>query len=283
MSDTDKFLSGDEIEWNSGDKRVRARVITLNDELVAALYDETGQITDGTLPIPADALATSAPDRLAECVPNVYHLLPTRGVGESGPHVSYCGGIDKKGAHLQILDPNAFHHAANRHTRDAWSSLIDGAGVALDMTDRSLPLDERVLPDEALVEAKKESLCVECFAKAVRDKCWGEAPIHMEQEELRTFVRDWMDRRIFSHLHIENPKDVRSCFMILALTPPMPKDYIEKVGLIYEYLDKAGPRSINGMPNFLSMRLMHKDDWSRALKVIEKEEEHRAALESVEI
>ena len=42
------------------------------------------------------------------------------------------------------------------------------------------------------------------------------------------------------------------------------ENYLSSIGLIYEYIDKAGPRSINGLPNFFSMRLLNKED---ALKV----------------
>lgn len=34
---------------------------------------------------------------------------------------------------------------------------------------------------------------------------------------------------------------------------------LEQLGMIWEHLDKAGPRSINGLPCFFSMRLLHVD------------------------
>lgn len=51
------------------------------------------------------------------------------------------------------------------------------------------------------------------------------------------------------------------------------------VGIFYEYLDKAGPRSVNGWPSFLSMRLMHVDDWERCRKAIVREQERQERIE----
>lgn len=56
-------------------------------------------------------------------------------------------------------------------------------------------------------------------------------------------------------------------------------EYFRDIGLIYEYLDKAGPRSINGYPIFFSMRIMHRDDWARAARAIEREQKRMQEIE----
>jgi hypothetical protein len=38
---------------------------------------------------------------------------------------------------------------------------------------------------------------------------------------------------------------------------------VDQIGAIIEYLDKAGERSINGYPIFMSCRVVHKDDWAQ--------------------
>jgi len=38
-------------------------------------------------------------------------------------------------------------------------------------------------------------------------------------------------------------------------------------GLIYEYLSEAGPRSINGMPSFFSMRMLSKADAEKVFRM----------------
>ena len=41
---------------------------------------------------------------------------------------------------------------------------------------------------------------------------------------------------------------------------------------IYEYYDKAGPRSVNGMPCFMSHREISKNDWEKIVKYIKQYE-----------
>ena len=54
--------------------------------------------------------------------------------------------------------------------------------------------------------------------------------------------------------------------------------YSENLGAIWEWYHKAGPRSINGMPCFLSMCLMCKSDWERALPAARKEIKRRESF-----
>ena len=52
-------------------------------------------------------------------------------------------------------------------------------------------------------------------------------------------------------------------------------DAASQLGIIYEYIDKAMPRAINGMPCFMSMHVMHRDDWARCREAIIREQERR--------
>lgn len=56
-------------------------------------------------------------------------------------------------------------------------------------------------------------------------------------------------------------------------------EHVEQIGIFWEYLDQAGPRSINGMPMFFSVRIMHKDDWQRAAAAYERERQRMDDLE----
>ena len=56
-------------------------------------------------------------------------------------------------------------------------------------------------------------------------------------------------------------------------------DSLKQIGCIYEFVDKAGPRSINGYPIFFSFRMIHTDDWARAAAAIEREEKRREKIE----
>jgi hypothetical protein len=55
--------------------------------------------------------------------------------------------------------------------------------------------------------------------------------------------------------------------------------HFQNLGVIWEWMAKAGPRSINGYPIFFSCRLMHRDDWTRAEKAILREQTRRESIE----
>lgn len=53
----------------------------------------------------------------------------------------------------------------------------------------------------------------------------------------------------------------------------MAKKY-QKVGVIYEYMDRA-VSSVNGQPCFLSARILSRSDWDKVRPVISRELERR--------
>jgi hypothetical protein len=94
-------------------------------------------------------------------------------------------------------------------------------------------------------------------------------------DELKKLARDIHAGYVFSDRDIPYPKgigpdetwvaDVRMVFMPLALADQEHLDQLQAldVRLIYEYLDKAGPRSINGYPSFMSMNIVTGEEWPR--------------------
>lgn len=64
-----------------------------------------------------------------------------------------------------------------------------------------------------------------------------------------------------------------------AISKKLYEATLDQIGCFWEYMDKAMPRSINGLPCFMSVRIMHKDDWDRALKAILREQERMKELE----
>jgi hypothetical protein len=106
---------------------------------------------------------------------------------------------------------------------------------------------------------------------------------HLTDDELREFVDAFVSQQIFSSQHLpESDLDMlKVIFMVLAfgaLDGYTPED-VADIGLIYEYLDARGPRSVNGYPTFVSCRLMRKDDWVRARVAIVAETERRKNIE----
>lgn len=55
--------------------------------------------------------------------------------------------------------------------------------------------------------------------------------------------------------------------------------YFKDIGVVWEWLSKAGPRSINGYPIFFSCRLMHREDWEKARRAAQKEMDRRKELD----
>jgi hypothetical protein len=105
----------------------------------------------------------------------------------------------------------------------------------------------------------------------------------MSDEDLRKFVDDYCSNRIFTSNELQNSEIdlLQMIFLPLSLgcLSKLQPDSLKQVGCIWEYYDKAGPRSINGKPMFMSMNLMHIDDWKRAVTAIEKEEKRRENIE----
>lgn len=105
-----------------------------------------------------------------------------------------------------------------------------------------------------------------------------EPPPRLSDLELRQFVADWLDGKIFSDRHIANQEDILLSFMVLAfLDQETTTTDWNQVGLVYEHLSEAMQgRLVNGMPIFFSCRMMHIEDWQKAIPLIKAEQRRRA-------
>lgn len=54
---------------------------------------------------------------------------------------------------------------------------------------------------------------------------------------------------------------------------------LQKMGLLYEYLDKALPRCVNGMPMFMSCHILSREGWDRVGPAINREFDRRKNME----
>jgi len=59
-------------------------------------------------------------------------------------------------------------------------------------------------------------------------------------------------------------------------------DIAKHSAMLYEYMDKAGPRAINGYPCFFSMRILWKENWEDLCNLIDKCEASKDAFISGE-
>lgn len=78
--------------------------------------------------------------------------------------------------------------------------------------------------------------------------------------ELKQIAMDFYEKKIFSDRHVENAHDLQMIFMPIILGAFKTKEEVNEIGMIYEYFDKAGPRSINGYPIFMSMCVLNKSE-----------------------
>ena len=57
------------------------------------------------------------------------------------------------------------------------------------------------------------------------------------------------------------------------------KEFVSRIGLIFEYLDKCGPTSLNGGPVFFSCRFLTKED---TIKMFDYYDKYKTLRESVD-
>ena len=100
----------------------------------------------------------------------------------------------------------------------------------------------------------------------------------MKEEDLKQLALDMHKGLIFTDTQIGQPNMLAMVFMPLAFMS-VDKKWVDQVGLIYEYLDKAGPRSVNGMPTFMSMRIVPKTDLPLLIEYVKKYEKAEKAVE----
>jgi hypothetical protein len=91
-------------------------------------------------------------------------------------------------------------------------------------------------------------------------------------EDLKQLAKDIWAGTVFTDRHIQDFNIVPMVFMPLALGAigDLSEEDAKDVGMIYEYLSEAGPRSINGYPMFTSCRLLNKDDTKKVWSLYEE-------------
>lgn len=105
-------------------------------------------------------------------------------------------------------------------------------------------------------------------------------------DELKQLARDLHAGRVFTDMHIREPdaehyaRMVRMIFMPLVFMKQEQPEEMSKLdlGMVYEYLDRAGPRSCNGYPGFFSLQLLSRDDTDKVMEYVKKLEEASASL-----
>ena len=83
-------------------------------------------------------------------------------------------------------------------------------------------------------------------------------------EELKQLAIDIAEGRVFTSNSVQNDYLDMVFMPLLFLNNDQRKELIEKEpAFFYEYIDKASPRSVNGMPCFTSFRYLPSSDLKR--------------------
>lgn len=110
------------------------------------------------------------------------------------------------------------------------------------------------------------------------DKAVNELPLDLlsgrvlpsrSEEEIKQIATDLFHNRIFTSQHLnQDAHMINQVFMVLLF---MKNDQIPtNLGMIYEYEDKAMPRSINGYPIFMSCHFLNTDDTEKVFSIYNK-------------
>ena len=94
----------------------------------------------------------------------------------------------------------------------------------------------------------------------------------MTTQEIKQLAEDMYKELVFTDRNIRIKEDVPRVFMVLAL---MGKELIDELqknppGMIYEYMDRAGPLAINGMPMFTSFKIVGIEDTKKVFEQYNK-------------
>jgi hypothetical protein len=86
-------------------------------------------------------------------------------------------------------------------------------------------------------------------------------------EQLKQLAKDIHSGLVFTNNHLpqDEPMLLGAVFMpLVMMNDEQQKDFTDKQpGMVYEYLDKAGPRSFNGFPMFMSFQFVTVDEYEK--------------------
>lgn len=103
----------------------------------------------------------------------------------------------------------------------------------------------------------------------------------MSDVQLKKLAIDISDGKVFTDTMIP-PDQYQMVSIIFMPLIFLGKEKLEELantcGLLYEYYDKAGPRSVNGFPIFFSFNSLNKEDIKKVDEYYKKIEEAKKSL-----
>lgn len=97
-------------------------------------------------------------------------------------------------------------------------------------------------------------------------------------EELKEIAVGIRNGTIFTDRNIRDVQILGIVFMPLMFMSADQESKMEDIGMVYEYMEKASSRGINGYPIFMSMSLLTKDETNIVLDYYKKLEEAEKSI-----
>jgi len=97
------------------------------------------------------------------------------------------------------------------------------------------------------------------------------------EEELKQLAKDVVEGRVVTSDNIP-PPDVIAAFPLLAL---LSEDSLKKISMVFEYIEKAGPRAVNGLPSFLTFQYLTKEEYEIFKKYLKEYEKRKKEAELI--
>lgn len=90
----------------------------------------------------------------------------------------------------------------------------------------------------------------------------------LSDQDLKNLARDIYEGRVYTDRHDDG--EGFKAFYSVMLGGLSGYGGLENVGMVYEYVDKAGPMSVNGRPRFFSHRFLNTEDVVKISKYYEE-------------
>lgn len=89
-------------------------------------------------------------------------------------------------------------------------------------------------------------------------------------EELKELAQGIFAGTIFTDRHLKSPDLMVMVWLPIALgaLSDWTEAEVKEIGMIYEHLEKAGPRAINGCPSFMSVRFLNTGDAKKVMEAV---------------
>jgi hypothetical protein len=89
--------------------------------------------------------------------------------------------------------------------------------------------------------------------------------IPKSDEELETLAWDIVGGKVFGSWDVPEGESPQMCFLPMMLMSRKQIDEMKRhdIAQWYEYLSQAGPRGVNGMPMFMSVKLLNRQDTAK--------------------